>query len=151
MGGEPGCDQKGKGIYEKYYVTRADEGDRPNHKHYGCKYFVLDLTHDRFVPETIRTYGRLARAAGYGPLASDLKDKADAMEKAFGVVRPDMKVYQIQWDGQHDLVEAASYGEAIGIWRRHMRDEEDTIVEKDEWNTEEPEQVVLLSDKPVLR
>jgi hypothetical protein len=30
----------------RYRVERADGRDGPGHKHQGCEYFVLDLTHD---------------------------------------------------------------------------------------------------------
>ena len=62
-----------------------------------------------------------------------------------------LKVFQIQWDGEWDIVEATSFGGAVDIWRKHMRDEEDTVVARDIWDHEDPEQVVRLSDKPVLR
>lgn len=36
-----------RGIHWKYDVKRADIRDqRPGDRHYGCDYFVLDLTHD---------------------------------------------------------------------------------------------------------
>ena len=37
---------KNRGLYEKYIVRRADNKDMPGQKHYGCRYFVLDMTHD---------------------------------------------------------------------------------------------------------
>lgn len=30
----------------RYMVARHDERDLPGEKHHGCRYFVLDLTHD---------------------------------------------------------------------------------------------------------
>jgi len=35
-----------EGLYHKYQVTRADGSDAPGGRHHGCRYLVLDLTHD---------------------------------------------------------------------------------------------------------
>jgi len=35
-----------EGLYEKYVVKRTDGSDQPGGRHHGCRYFVLDLTHD---------------------------------------------------------------------------------------------------------
>lgn len=47
-----------KGGYhpEKYLVYRNDDGHLIGHKHHLCKYFVLDLTHDRFAVAALRAY-----------------------------------------------------------------------------------------------
>jgi hypothetical protein len=34
------------GMYEKYFVRRADGLDTPGCRHYRCRYLVLDLSHD---------------------------------------------------------------------------------------------------------
>ena len=83
MGGEPGCDQKNRGLYGKYLVSRTDKSDFAGKKHDGCEYFVLDLTHDRFAVKAIRVYAIGARLAGYDQLSADLFAKVKDMEKRF--------------------------------------------------------------------
>lgn len=59
-----------------------------------------------------------------------------------------LKLYQVTFDGQHEFVEAASFGEAVRIWRFAMSAQ----AEPDEsYEDEEPEQVVLANDAPVIR
>jgi hypothetical protein len=40
----PGCETEG--LYQKYRVERTDGTDGPGQRHDGCRYLVLDLTHD---------------------------------------------------------------------------------------------------------
>ncbi len=63
-----------------------------------------------------------------------------------------MKVYQVQYDGEHVLVEAETFAEAVAIWR------DDLLAEwtRDECREEgdedvEPEAVVVMSERGVLR
>lgn len=59
-----------------------------------------------------------------------------------------LKLYQITFDGQSEFVEAASFGDAVRIWRVEMSAQ----AEPDEtYEDEEPEQVVLANDAPVIR
>lgn len=71
----PKVDEK-RGIYEKYAVKRTDGRSEAGEKHYGCRYFVLDLKHDIFAAAALREY---ARACGkrYPELAVDLFALAD--------------------------------------------------------------------------
>ena len=45
-----------KGLYHKYNVTRTDGRDKNGEKHYGCAYFVLDLTHDEHAIPALQAY-----------------------------------------------------------------------------------------------
>ena len=84
MGGEKGCDQKEKGLYNKFSVVmRADGKSAYGKKHYGCDYFVLDLTHDRFAVRALMAYAGSCRAGGYIPLACDLGKKVVEMQERF--------------------------------------------------------------------
>lgn len=47
---------KPQGIYEKFIVRRTDGQSRKCGKHYGCRYFVLDMTHDPLAVPAIRAY-----------------------------------------------------------------------------------------------
>lgn len=46
----------GERLYDKYIVTRTDSKSHPGEKHYGCEYFVLDLTHDPAAVTALRAY-----------------------------------------------------------------------------------------------
>lgn len=45
-----------KKLYHKYNVIRADGRDLPGEKHHGCKYFVLDVSHDKHALVAVRAY-----------------------------------------------------------------------------------------------
>jgi hypothetical protein len=62
---------KTKGLFWKYRVYRTDGQDGPGKKHFGCRHFVLDLTHDPHAPAAIRAYADSCRA-DYPALAADL-------------------------------------------------------------------------------
>ena len=83
MGGERNCDQKEKGLYDKFRVYRTDGKHDPGDKHEGCEYFVLDLTHDRFAVRALMAYAGSCRAGGYIPLACDLGKKVVEMQERF--------------------------------------------------------------------
>lgn len=60
-----------RGLYEKFTVARTDGSSDVGGKHEGCRYFVLDLTHDPFALSAALTYAvKCARA--YPALATDL-------------------------------------------------------------------------------
>jgi hypothetical protein len=44
------------GFYQKYLVERTDGSSAPGGKHHGCRYFVLDLDHDRNAIPAILSY-----------------------------------------------------------------------------------------------
>ena len=71
---------KTRGLYRKFEVLRTDGTDAPGEKHFGCDYFVLDLTHDPLAIPALRAYAFAAHDAGYVLLAEDLFDKLDQME-----------------------------------------------------------------------
>ena len=43
-------------LIRKYDVSRTDGTDAPGHKHDGCEYFVLDLTHDPYAAPALAAY-----------------------------------------------------------------------------------------------
>lgn len=49
-----GCEAEG--LYQKYRVERVDGSDQPGGRHDGCRYFVLDLTHDPSARFAARIY-----------------------------------------------------------------------------------------------
>ena len=60
------------GLYDKFQVRRNDGSSGPGGKHEHCRYYVLDLDHDRFAPWAINAYA-LACETEYPELAKDLK------------------------------------------------------------------------------
>lgn len=71
---------KTRGLYNKFYVTRVDGSDKEGGKHYGCQYFVLDLTHDVYAIQAIKAYAKACKNK-YPLLARDLEQ---IIEEKFG-------------------------------------------------------------------
>ena len=66
------------GIYEKYKIARTDGRSEPGERHYLCRYFVLDLEHDRHARPALLAYAESCRKE-YPLLAQDLFRIADEM------------------------------------------------------------------------
>lgn len=64
-------DDKTKGLYGKFRVMRVDGRSAPGKKHFGCEYFVLDITHDPFAIPALKAYARACKEQ-YPLLAKDL-------------------------------------------------------------------------------
>ena len=64
-------DKRKEGLNDKFRVQRRDGKDAPGCKHYGCEYFVLDLTHDKHAIAAYRAYAESC-AEEYPVLASDI-------------------------------------------------------------------------------
>ena len=68
-----------RGMYDKFTVTRNDGDDlegstrSPHGKHFGCEYFVLDLTHDPHAAPALIAYAESCRTDGYDLLADDIE------------------------------------------------------------------------------
>lgn len=71
-----------RGLYAKFHVSRNDGTSGPGEKHYGCEYFVLDLTHDPFAIPALAAYAEACRAE-YPLLARDL-DAAVVAPRLYG-------------------------------------------------------------------
>jgi len=75
-------------IFEKFKVTRTDGRDACNEKHYGCAYFVLDLTHDPHAAQALRAYAASCRkshpvlSAELIEVACDIEDRRDNISGA---------------------------------------------------------------------
>ena len=57
-----------------------------------------------------------------------------------------MNVYVVQFDGEQDYVEAGCFGDAVALWKAMKQRE----AAPDEFE-DEPESVVFLADRPVIR
>ncbi len=82
------ADDTKRGLYRKFYVQRLSEQDAtddrlhltdcagcpvtPSPKHASCRYFVLDLEHDRFAGPALRAYA-YACALDFPKLAADIR------------------------------------------------------------------------------
>jgi hypothetical protein len=62
---------KAKGIYDKFVVTRRDGKSKRGQKHFGCRYFVLDIDHDQHAIAALGSYMNSC-AEEYPLLAADL-------------------------------------------------------------------------------
>lgn len=69
-------DKRKLGLVNKFAVYRTDGSSAPGGKHYGCDYFVLDITHDRFAAPALLAYAKACEKQ-YPKLARDLRTMAD--------------------------------------------------------------------------
>ena len=61
-----------RGLYEKFIVLRSDGSSGPGGKHEHCKYFVLDLNHDKFAAAALDAYATACEGE-FPRLAFDLR------------------------------------------------------------------------------
>lgn len=75
---------RARGLFNKFVVYRQDGTDKKaGDRHFGCQYFVLDLTHDPHAIPAIRAYAESAEKDGYIELAKDLRAAAVFAEDDF--------------------------------------------------------------------
>lgn len=74
--------EKRRGLYEKFSVIRTDGQSGPGGRHDGCRYFPLDLTHDKHAAPAIRAYA-LSVQDEDPQLAQQLHEQANLIERAF--------------------------------------------------------------------
>lgn len=67
---------KAQGVYQKYEVTRTDGSSGEGGKHHRCRYFVLDLDHDKHAAAALSAYADSCRQESPA-LASDLSYAAE--------------------------------------------------------------------------
>lgn len=71
---------RARGLIGKFNVSRNDGADAPGGRHTGCRYFVLDMTHDRHAAPALRAYAESCEADGYLELGKDLRAAANELE-----------------------------------------------------------------------
>ena len=64
-------DDTERGLYQKFKIERVDGSSEPDRRHYGCRYFVLDLDHDPHAVAALRTYAVACRRS-HPHLSDDL-------------------------------------------------------------------------------
>lgn len=65
-------DKRSTGIYGKFHVRRVDGTDAPGCKHHGCRYFVLDVDHDKHAGAALFAYAEFCEQ-DYPLLAEDVR------------------------------------------------------------------------------
>jgi hypothetical protein len=71
-GGTSVADKHQLGLIGKFRVSRVDGTDSPGARHDGCRYFVLDATHDKHAAPALHAYAESCEA-DYPMLARDLR------------------------------------------------------------------------------
>jgi hypothetical protein len=74
------AEDKERGLYEKFTVSRTDGQSAPGQKHDGCEYFVLDLSHDPHAIPALLAYAKSCGKDGYKELAVDIFKKIPKTE-----------------------------------------------------------------------
>lgn len=64
---------KNRGLYQKYRIERTDGSSDPGGKHERCKYFVLDLVHDKHAIAALEAYANSC-VSEFPALYDDLND-----------------------------------------------------------------------------
>lgn len=76
-------DKATTGIYNKFNVTRMDGKSEEGQKHHDCKYFVIDMSHDKFAAPALLAYADACERE-YPILAQDLRALFATREKDSG-------------------------------------------------------------------
>jgi hypothetical protein len=69
---DPSKPAEEQGLFDKFTVKRNDGSDAPGRKHFGCRYFVLDLDHDPHAAAAMKAYAESCRAT-HPKLAEDIE------------------------------------------------------------------------------
>lgn len=91
---DPSKPTEQQGLFRKFEGCRTDGGDQPGGKHHGCRYYVLDLTHDQHAPAAMRAYAA-ACAVTHPLLAADIVAEFGAAPRAPGT--PEAPAEPIAW------------------------------------------------------
>ena len=70
-------DEKERGLESRYEVKKIGDSEG---KHDECRFFVLDPQHDIIARAALARYAQVARAEGFGALASDLDTWLDDLD-----------------------------------------------------------------------
>ena len=71
---DPDVPSEQQGLFNKFLVRRVDGQDQPGCKHYRCRYFVLDVDHDKWAPDALGAYAVACRDEA-PKLSEDLIEK----------------------------------------------------------------------------
>jgi hypothetical protein len=71
--GRPKHFDEGRGLYEKFEVRRTNGSSEPGCKHHGCRYFIIDYSHDPFAPVALCAYASACQSS-HPQLATEILD-----------------------------------------------------------------------------
>ncbi len=113
-----------QGLFRKFNVSRTDGSDVAGGKHFGCRYFVLDLTHDQHAPAAMRAYAK-ACAPTHPKLAADLAaefPRAQAPHKPLAIGEAFEQVGG-HWTGSDNLCPTFGSPEALRVFVVKMQND----------------------------
>lgn len=99
---DPALPAEEQGLFNKFIVRRVDKRDQIGGKHYGCRYFVLDVDHDPCAPFALTAYAEACEKT-HPNLAYDLRRgwSADRREHKGAFIMSkgevEMKAKQLRW------------------------------------------------------
>ena len=85
-------DDKHRGLYAKYHVTRVDGSSEPGGRHEHCRYFVLDTDHDPHSVAGLRGY-LIACRRSHPKLSEDLMTLVHQIVLGRGI-----PAFSLAWD-----------------------------------------------------
>ncbi len=80
-----------RGLYDKFRVERRDGSSEKGGKHFGCRYFVLDLNHDPFVWHALKVYAKKCKKE-FPKLSEDLNRLILEYEVGRGLFNRDAEI-----------------------------------------------------------
>lgn len=111
---DPNLPAEEQGLFNKFLVRRVDGQDQPGCKHYRCRYFVLDVDHDKWAPAALGAYAIACREEA-PKLAQDLAEKWGAqVPYYFGVDYAEQQETTEEDEGQQKRQEARDSGRGNG-------------------------------------
>ncbi|MBY6032151.1 hypothetical protein KUV59_03150 [Marinobacter daepoensis] len=105
---DPNKPRDEQGLYGKFLVRRVDGSDLPGGEHHGCKYFVLDVDHDKYAAAALGTYASQCEQE-YPLLAKDLREKFGAQGGQGAEVIDSTKSCACQFTAEGKLLKECLY------------------------------------------
>lgn len=94
-------DDKARGVYRKYEVKRTDGSSEGDGKHARCRYFVLDLDHDKHAAAALGAYAESCKVE-LPELAHDLSYTAEQLENHYAQERGGIDLgVDLGWKREH--------------------------------------------------
>lgn len=69
---DPNKPAESQGLFAKFTIRRNDGSDLDGGRHHGCKYFVLDISHDPYAEAALLAYAQACRET-HPQLAADIE------------------------------------------------------------------------------
>jgi hypothetical protein len=104
---------KKRGLYAKFTVERTDGSSGPGGKHDGCRYFVIDVTHDKHAAGVLEVYAN-AIAEENPKLYDDLNDLLATLTLSRGSCTGDPRKPQPKYEDRCRKPAVIALGN--GVW-----------------------------------